>query len=399
MVYRPINFWCYIMSWSDYPYENPNINTYVFPVAIELYQAINERLRVAKYILRYNNSFDYGESDNDVLIRLRGVGSNSSIVRLLWGELKDCLRLFRDPSYSITSTSDDRNFFIYQSWLGIYFNGKGYRVSSDLDFFDHYQSVFGDNLIYLRTFILREYNPKVLSLAGIFKDIKSIINNCLNEVVGFSESEPTLIRANTPNPTTIRLIGDGIRIFRSSDGSGSDVEEAYNDAYSRCSSNDFDSDRKSYYGNNFFPYFNFIQFVRSGGSISSIPVIGASSAVQQVVGGFGHRLVDGEGAFFQYQNFDISTIHYKSVTVDSYSNLNFDYIGDENMVFSSPTVILGGNLVTDYTEINGSNAIDFNLTGSSPSSSVDAGAQLLVAGSYININEQGALKYYTEPNP
>ena len=106
---------------------------------------------------------------------------------------------------------------------------------------------------------------------------------------------------------------------------------------------------------------------------------------------FGNRLVDKDGSFYNYSDKELSNIHIKYG--DAYGGLNMIYIGDENKVFSCPTKIENGNWLVDYTEMDGSDATDLNIT---TRESIQVGALQATISSRVNINEANALEYYIE---
>jgi len=125
-------------------------------------------------------------------------------------------------------------------------------------------------------------------------------------------------------------------------------------------------------------------------------------SLSQIFADIGNKVIDYTGAFYDYKDRDISTIHtrdsiYGDGVLDYYENYNMPYVGSDGSLHSCPIVRKNNMIVMDNRKVVTSDVYDFNISSASRDS-IKAGANLQVIGSYININEEGALEYYTEPS-
>ena len=409
------------MTWSSYPYENPNIDTYIEPVLVELYQAIDERKRIANYIL-FKDVWRQKKSYAEVIDILSNNGSRrgySTAVRRVWAILKDCLTMFKDEGYVSNGANDDKTkFFIYQTWLGIENRPAGDRVGylgftrEDEDFFDYYASLFNEELNELKAFVLGVpmiAGDKSLCSAGIIRDMYLVLKNCLNSVVGWSDGRqirnPTI--DNDYRMPTIRNIGYGYSIAKGDDADGffefQTASEAYNNVRSNFLSgpkyDDDDTVGGTIYPPTLLSTTRVVEEV-----IFDVPQdkYDATLSLSQIFADIGNKVIDYTGAFYDYKDRDISTIHtrdsiYGDGVLDYYENYNMPYVGSDGSLHSCPIVRKNNMIVMDNRKVVTSDVYDFNISSASRDS-IKAGANLQVIGSYININEEGALEYYTEPS-
>lgn len=415
------------MSWSDYPYEDPKLDTYMTPVLYELYYAFHERYRIAKRI----HWFEWTPKPTEQEVRDyfgRGFSGGGSGIRgsfsALWRIVEDCLEMYKDPFYVKLDNdiNNPENFYIYQTWMGIRTSntvGHGYSIvgyrRNPIQFINYYRDVFGEDLPYLRDFFRMFYRypenenepqGKTLTLSGIFRDFYMIIKNCLNEVVGQCGGSTIWVEDGYDHVDTIRSprgsTGFEIRKWSDDENAPDTAEGVWDSAYGRIIVNDLTGDvryEQNMGGNGFYNYYG-AMFVNSIGSASNrtgpFPLPwSARATVQQRMVKYGYKMVDYKGNFYNYTNYDLKSVH----TIDSnnqeiYFNLNRSYIGDLHKVHNCPTIIENGNVLIDYQEIDGSDAYDFNI---SEDITIDAGAIQLVLGSSVNINESDALEYYIQP--
>ncbi len=408
------------MPWSDYPYEEPKLDTYMTPVIYELYYAIHERYRIAKRIHWYDwiQKPTQQEVEDKFLSSFGGGGSGvRGALNVIWQLLEDCLDVYRDPFYvkSDHDFNNPDNFYIYQTWLGLrrvnfLGNTVGYR-RNPIQFINYYRDMFGEDLPYLRDFFRLFYRypenetesqGKTLTLAGIFRDFYMIVKNCLNEVVGQCAGNTIWVEDGYDHTNTIRSPRGsiGFRIRKSSDDNNNPTtaEEAYDSAYGRLINNDLDFDARDEQPMSPWGYQNYYGslYVESSGSASNrtgpFPLPwSARAGVEQRMVKYGCRMVDYRGDFYNYSDYELNSIHVKYG--DLYSNLNRGYIGQENKVHNCPTIIENGAMIINYNEISGADAYDFNIN---ENITLEAGASQICLGSRININEESALEYYIQ---
>lgn len=411
------------MSWSDYPYEDPKLNTYMKPVIYELYYAIHERYRIAKRI-HWNDWIPkptQGQVE-DVFNSSYGGGGSSvrGAINTIWRILEDCLEVYRDPFYVKLDHDPNNleNYYIYQTWMGMRrANILGYQTvvgyhRNPIQFINHYEQVIGEDLQYLREFFRLFYRypenedepqGKTLTLAGIFRDFYMVIKNCLNNVVSQCAGSTIWVEDGYDTNDSIRSpsgsVGFDIRKWSDDNNSPTTASEAWESAYGRLIVNDLVGDTRSEQGMFNYGYNNYYgsMHVNSIGSASNrtgpFPLPwSARATVQQRMVKYGYKMVDYKGDFYNYSDYVLKSIHtIDTANQDLYSNLNRSYIGDLHKVHECPTIIENGNVIVDYQELDGSDAYDFNIDSNQ---TLNAGAVQLTLGSYVNINEEDALEYY-----
>ena len=401
------------MAWSDYPYENPNLNTYIRPVVTELYLAFHERYRIAERI-HWNDWIEKPTEEylDDFLYVRRTLRDT---INKLWILVEDCLERYRDPFYVYNGydLSNGENFYIFQTWMGLYkTNALGYQKHAGykrtpVEFLDYYEQVFGEELVYLKDYFRFSYSSelgtagKTLTLAGIFKDFYSILKNCLNEVVGYQLGRTTYTaggygtRRNTINAPL------GSTAYELSKGAEDDdnrvsIAQAYDEALANFNAGNFYNDDVDTQPMTTWGYQNYFGFqgVETSGSGVDFPwAQGQANSWQNVVE-YGNMLVDYKDSFYDYQDKELFNVHY-TPDEGQYWDSSLSYIGSENIAHLCPMKIKNVNQwVLDYEFIGNNNVYDFNITTSVTERRF---AWLGVVGSRININEADALEYYIEP--
>jgi hypothetical protein len=396
------------MAWSDYPYENPNLNTYIRPVVTELYLAFHERYRIAERI-HWNEWIE--KPTEEYLDDFLYVRKTSKVtIDKLWILVEDCLERYRDPFYTYNgfNLSDPENFYIFQTWMGITSYGSFYGYKrTPVEFLDYYEQVFGEELVYLKDYLRFSYSSelgtagKTLTLAGIFKDFYSILKNCLNEVVGY-QFGPTSFTAggygtrrntiNAPFGSTAYRLSKGAR----DDDNRVSIAQAYDEALANFNAGNFynddvDTQPMTHWG--YENYFGSLILETSGSGEDWPWPQGQANSWQNVVE-YGNRLVDHKNNFYNYQDKELLNVHY-APDGEEYWDVNLSYVGSENTAHVCPMIIKNTDQwVLDYEFIGNNDVYDFNIT--TDVYNERRYAWLAVVGSRININEADALEYYIE---
>lgn len=403
------------MAWSDYPYENPNLNTYIRPVVTELYLAFHERYRIAERI-HWNDWLEKPTEEYlDDFLYVRKTSKDT--IDRLWFLVEKCLERYRDPFYVYNGydLSNGENFYIFQTWMGLFkANALGYQKDAGykrtpVEFLDYYEQVFGEELIYLKDYLRFSYSSelgtagKTLTLAGIFKDFYSILKNCLNEVVGYQLGSTTFTAGgygtrrntiNAPFGSTAYEVGKASE----DNGTASNGGEAYDQALSNFNAGIFYSDNTTTQPMTDWGFQNyFSSTLVSRGRADEIPAVSAIASSTQEIVAYGNKLVDYNNNFYDYQDKELLNVH----TIDpntggneGYWQPNLPYIGTLNSTHQCPMILTNeNNWVTEIELIDEDDVYDFDITGVA---FLSRSAILAVVGSRININEADALEYYIE---